>query len=125
MTDVEPATETVQVPVPVQPPLHPVNVEPALAAAVSVTDVPPEKLDEQFEPQLIPLGALVTVPAPAPALVTVRMSDPLPLKVAVTAFAASTVTVQLAPDEVVHPDQPVNVSPPTEVAVSVTVVPVA
>jgi hypothetical protein len=32
--------DTVQVPVPVHAPLHPANVEPLVAAAVSVTEVP-------------------------------------------------------------------------------------
>ena len=65
---------TVQVPVPLQPPpLQPVKVEPAAGAAVSVTAVPLEKLAEQVAPQVIPAGALVTVPLPVPAGVTVRV----------------------------------------------------
>ena len=63
---------TVQVPVPGHPvtPLQPVKVEPGAAVAVRVTEV--LKLAEQVKPQLIPAGALVTVPLPVPAGTTVR-----------------------------------------------------
>jgi hypothetical protein len=65
---------TEQVPVPVQPaPLQPVKVEPVAGAAVKVIAVPLAKLAEQVAPQLMPAGALVTVPVPVPALVTVRV----------------------------------------------------
>ena len=63
---------TVQVPVPPQPPLQPANVEPPVAAAISVTELPLGKLKLQALPQLIPPGALLTTPVPVPALVTVR-----------------------------------------------------
>src|SRR2546425_942786 len=53
---------TVQAPVPEQPPLQPVKVEPAAGAAVSVTAVPLAKLAAQVAPQVIPAGLLVTVP---------------------------------------------------------------
>ena len=62
---------TVHVPVPVQAPDQPANVEPEVAAAVSVTCVPLAKLALQVAPQLIPEGLLVTVPAPVPASATV------------------------------------------------------
>src|SRR2546426_805216 len=59
---------TVQVLVPEQPPpLQPLKVEPAAGAAVSVTAVPLVKLAAQVAPQVIPAGALVTVPLPGPA----------------------------------------------------------
>src|SRR5206468_3487317 len=65
---------TVQAPVPEQPPpLQPVKVEPATGVAVNVTAVPLVKLAEQVAPQLIPTGALVTVPLPVPAGTTVRV----------------------------------------------------
>jgi len=75
---------TVHVPVPVQPPpLQPVNVEPAAAAAVSVTDVPVVNDAEQVVPQEMPAGLLVTVPLPAPALDTVKV-EPVDTPVPVT-----------------------------------------
>jgi hypothetical protein len=55
---------TVQVPVPVQAPLQPVNVKPVAAWADSVTTVPLAYEAVHDEPQLIPLGLLVTVPEP-------------------------------------------------------------
>src|SRR5207248_975014 len=55
---------TTHVPVPEQPPLQPVKVEPAAGAAASVTAVPLVKLVEHVAPQVIPAGALVTVPLP-------------------------------------------------------------
>jgi hypothetical protein len=65
--------ETTQVPVPEQPdPLHPEKTEPALAAAVSVTDAPALNVGAHVDPQFTPAGLLVTVPLPAPAFVTVR-----------------------------------------------------
>jgi len=75
---------TVHVPVLVQPPpLQPVNVEPAAAAAVSVTDVPFVNDAEQVVPQEMPAGLLVTVPLPAPALDTVKV-EPVDTPVPVT-----------------------------------------
>jgi hypothetical protein len=57
--------------VPLQPPDHPANLEPDLAAAVSLTDVPGVNFAAHVLPQLTPEGLLVTVPAPVPALFTV------------------------------------------------------
>ena len=62
---------TVHVPVPVQAPDQPANVELAPAAAVKVTDVPLAKLALHVDPQLMPAGLLVTVPVPVPASATV------------------------------------------------------
>src|SRR5213076_2587955 len=65
---------TVQVPVPEQPPpLQPVKIEPAAGVALRVITVPLAKLAVHVAPQLIPAGALVTVPLPVPAGVTVRV----------------------------------------------------
>lgn len=65
------AKVTVQVPLPVQPPDQPANVELAFGAALSVTAVPLLKLALHACPQLIPAGLLVIVPAPVPVLWTV------------------------------------------------------
>ena len=51
-------------------PPQPVKLDPAAAAAKSVTVVPLAKVAEHVTPQLIPVGELVTVPEPAPAFVT-------------------------------------------------------
>jgi hypothetical protein len=47
------------------------NVEPVAGVGVSVICVPLGKLPAHVVPQLIPLGALVTVPVPVPASCTV------------------------------------------------------
>jgi len=61
----------VHVDVPLQAPDQPANFEPDLAVAVSLTDVPLANLSLHVDPQLMPDGLLVTVPAPVPALLTV------------------------------------------------------
>jgi len=70
VTDCGPLIVTEHVLVPVQPPLHPVNVDPTAGVAVSVTV--PLNNAEQVVPQLIPGGVLVTFPEPDPLKVTVR-----------------------------------------------------
>ena len=62
---------TLQVLVPLHAPLHPVKTKPVVGAAVKVTEDPEGKFAVQVVPQLIPDGALVTVPVPDPAVVTV------------------------------------------------------
>jgi len=113
---------TVQVPVPEQPPLQPLNVEPAAGAAVRVTAVPLVNDPEHVAPQEIPDGVLTTVPVPAPALVRVSVSG-CRANVAVTEVAALMVTVQVPVPEQ-PPLQPLNVEPATGAAVNVTTVPV-
>ena len=69
-------TVTKQVPVPEQPaPVHPANVEPSDGTAVNVTLVPLAKLAEHVAVggQIIPAGALITVPVPEPASFTVNV----------------------------------------------------
>jgi hypothetical protein len=62
---------TTHAPVPVQSPVQPTKVLLAKGVAVTVTFVPLAKLKLHVEPQLIPVGLLVTEPAPVPELVTV------------------------------------------------------
>jgi hypothetical protein len=114
----------VHVPVPEQPPLQPVKVEPAAGVAVSVTAVPEVKEVEQVAPQEIPAGELVTVPLPVPALATVSAKDDC-TKLAVTVVAAFTVTAHVPVPEQPPPLQPLNVEPAAGAAVRVTTAPLA
>ncbi len=76
VTDLAASMMMVQVPIPEHPLFdQPVKVEPVEATAVRVTEVFRSKLAEQVEPQLIPLGTLLTVPEPAPDLATVRVFE--------------------------------------------------
>lgn len=103
VTDALAESVTAQEPVPAHAPLHPEKREPDPAAAVSVTLVPWANCALQVEPQLIPAGALETVPVPAPALATESVKfpgegvgvgvDPEPSNWAVTVLAESIVSV--------------------------------
>ena len=55
-----------------QAPLQPLKLDPAAAAAVSVTVAPFVKSLSQVAPQAMPAGLLVTEPLPVPAFTTVR-----------------------------------------------------
>src|SRR5260221_307988 len=58
---------TVQPPEPLQPPPdHPANKDPEVAAAESITTVPELKLATHVDPQEMPAGDDVTLPAPVP-----------------------------------------------------------
>lgn len=95
------------VPFPVHAPDHPSKVLPESAVAVNTTAVPLGKLAVQVCGQLIPAGALVTVPVPVPALATVSwIPEPVP-----------TVTVA---DAVVVPPVPVAVAVYVVVEVGLT-----
>src|SRR5215471_20261050 len=77
VTDVFAEIETVQVLVPEHPPpLQPANVAPEPAEAESVTEVPWVKDALQVEPQLMPVGVLVTVPVPVPLFVSGTRKEP-------------------------------------------------
>jgi len=121
VTDLAALMVTVHVPVPLQAPLQPANVEPEAAAAVRVTEVPLLKFAVQVLGQLMPLGLLVTVPLPVPASVTVN-AKVTKLNVAVTDLAALIVTVHV-PVPVQAPLQPANVEPEAAAAVRVTEAP--
>ncbi len=74
-------------------------------------------------PQLIPAGALVTVPVPAPAGATVSVCGPRS-NCAFTVLATETVTAQVPVPEQPEPLQPMNVEPGEPAfAVNVTNVP--
>jgi hypothetical protein len=108
------------------PPDQPEKVEPVLADAVRVTEVPLVTVVEAVEqpvPQLIPAGE-VTVPKPVPALVTVR-TGVLSVKVAVIVVVAVITVVQVPVPEQPPPDQPEKVELVLAVAVRMTEVPEA
>ena len=117
---------TVQLPVPLQAPPHPANVLPLSAWADSVTAAELEKLLialEHDDPQLKPLGLLVTLPVPLPDLVSeITRVDAARLKVAVTLLALPRVTLQLLEVPEQAPLQPANVLPAVACAVRVTCV---
>src|SRR5918911_2654492 len=80
-TDFAASTVTVQVAVvPEQAPSQRLKSESLPATALGVPAVPPSKVALRAEPQSIPTGELVTVPAPPPAFVTL------------TAYLATTLT---------------------------------
>jgi len=70
-TEVSLSNVRLQDAVPEQAPVHPLKVESALGFALNVTDAPVAKLALHVCPQLMPAGALVTVPVPVPEVVTV------------------------------------------------------
>jgi hypothetical protein len=61
---------TVQVPVPLQSPLHPVKILPLSDVAVKVTDVPRSYVALHVTPHTMPAGNEVTLPLPVPLLET-------------------------------------------------------
>ena len=62
MTDFAEVILTTQVPMPEHAPLQPAKKDPVVGTAVSITWVLFIYDSEQSEPQLIPVGLLVTVP---------------------------------------------------------------
>jgi hypothetical protein len=75
VTEASLVSVTLHVPVPVQAPDQPANVEVVFGAAVRVTMVPLVKVALQVAPQLIPAGLLVIVPPPVPALLAVNWKE--------------------------------------------------
>jgi phage tail protein X len=123
VTDLAALMVTLQVPVPLQAPPQPANVEPEPATSVSVTTVPLLKSWLHVLGQVIPLGLLVIVPDPVPAKVTERAKVvTVVLNVAVTDLAALMVTLH-DPVPLQAPPQPANVEPEPATCVRVTTVP--
>jgi hypothetical protein len=112
--------------IPVQAPVQPAKVEPVAGVAVRVTVAPAVKAPLHVLPQVMPLGAEVTVALPVPLWVTVRayVVRALRANVAVRLFAASMTTAQL-PVPVQAPPQPVKVEPVAAVALRARLVPLA
>jgi hypothetical protein len=65
---------TEQAPVPEQAPLQPANTDPACAVGVRTTVDPELNAAEHVVEQLIPAGALSTVPSPPPEVFTVNVN---------------------------------------------------
>lgn len=112
---------TLQLPVPVHAPLHPVNDEPDAGAAAKLTVVPALNVEEQEAPQLIPAGTLVIEPLPVPAVFVVNVNTGT--NMAVTAVSVLTATVQVPVPAQTAPLQPANAEPVAGDAVKVTCVP--
>jgi hypothetical protein len=72
VTDSSALSVTLQAPEPLQAPDQPPKPKPASGTADSVTAVPLGKLALHVDPQLMPAGLLVMVPAPPPVLCTVN-----------------------------------------------------
>lgn len=116
---------TTQVPVPEQLlPVHPVNEDPFVGAALSVTVVPTVKVPVQEAAQLLmPPGELVTVPLPVPAVVTVSVAVlGGGLKPADT-VCGPFITTTHGPVPLHPAVQPANVEPPVALALRVTELP--
>lgn len=73
-TEVFALSVTVQVPVPLQAPDHPLNDESESEAALSETEVPALNEAEHVPGQVMPLGVLIIEPLPVPDVTTVSVS---------------------------------------------------
>jgi hypothetical protein len=111
----------VTLPVAVQLPDQPANVEPEAAIAVKVTELPLLSVVEQELPQLIPVGLLVTVPVPVPARFTESVYVLMTLKTAVQFMLAFIVTLPSL--QSASPDQVAKVEPVAGAAVNFTTLP--
>lgn len=107
--------------VPEHAPLQPVNVDGGVGVAVSLTIVSKTKSKEQVEPQLIPVGKLVTVPLPVPALLTVNFWLLGELNVAMTFWIAFILTSQFGEVPEHAPLHPANVEGAAGAAVNLIV----
>src|SRR6185436_12493922 len=118
VTDVAALAASAHVPAPEQAPPQPAKKEPAAGVAVRVRTEPGVTDCEHVAPQLMPAGALVTVPVPDPFLATESVTGPVRLNVAVTDVAAFTVTAHVPVPEQAPP-QPAKKEPAAGVAVRV------
>jgi hypothetical protein len=130
VTDLAALMVTVQVvPEAASQPVQPLNRERKSGETLRVTTVSEMKETVQLDPQsiwleLAGLDVEVTRPFPNPTgLALFTVSGKVLVNVAVTVLAAFMVTVQVAPETVSHPSQPVNADPLAAVAVKVTTVP--
>ncbi len=122
VTDSAALMVTLHVPVPLQAPLQPANVEPEAALAVSTTAAPLLKLALHVPGQLIPLGLLVTVPLPVPARVTV-MGSTGAVTVKSTPLLATPPTVTVTSPVVAPAGTAVTIDDALQLVIDVAVVP--
>ena len=115
---------TLHAPVPVHAPDQPAKVDAASGVALRLTLLPCAKLALHVAPQLMPPGLLVIPPVPAPAFVTVSAKFVPPVgtvfQVAVTAFAALMVTVQVVALPLHAPPHDAKLEPAAGAALRVT-----
>src|SRR4051794_7753485 len=98
--------------------------EPLLALAVRTTFVPSRYSALQVEPQLMPLGELVTVPWPVPSFSRTRGDFSIAANSAVTVVSPRMMTSHLvALGSASQPLQPSKTEPAPALAVKTTVVP--
>jgi hypothetical protein len=97
--------------VPLQPPDHPANLEPGLAAAFSVTDVPSANVPLHVLPQLTLAGLMATVPAPSPAVFIVSWKEVAALAVLAIPHKPTNNTRQ---EKLPRQDLDVDITPPEE-----------
>jgi len=112
VTDVAAFKEMLQLGLmPLQPPDHPTNLEPGLAAAFSVTDVPSLNVPVHVLPQLTLAGLMATVPAPSPAVFIVSWKEVAALAVLAIPHKPTNNTRQ---EKLPRQDLDVDITPPEE-----------
>ena len=112
VTDVAAFKEMLQLGLmPLQPPDHPTNLEPGLAAAFSVTDVPSRNVPVHVLPQLTLAGLMATVPAPSPAVFIVSWKEVEALAVEAIPHKPTNNTRQ---KKLPRQDLDVDITPPEE-----------
>src|SRR5258708_5519419 len=112
-----------QVPVPVQAPLQPANVDPGSGVAIRVSCLPCASCMLQVVPHTNPDGDDVTTPVPEPAFVTVIDGVVETTKLAVPLSAALIVTLHIVEVPLHAPLQLSKADPMLAVAVSPTTEP--
>jgi hypothetical protein len=113
---------TVQLPVPEHAPPHPVNADPVVGVAASVTTAFAGNPAEQVDPQMIPAGALATAPVPLPAWLT--DNEYCGTKSADTNVSAVSDTVHVPLPAHAAPLHPANADPAAGIAERDTDVPI-
>jgi hypothetical protein len=111
---------TEQGPVPVQPPVQPVNDQPGVGDAVSVTVLSVGNIAEQVGPQLMPPGWLVTVPLPLNVTASGNCEGRTRTNVTLTSYVFPGSIGSIVHVSSPHEPKPSKAEPGLAVAVSVT-----